>query len=523
MTTRDDMPGTTPGSSIAERIDDPALLRKVVPAEEAVKLIKDRMTLAVSGFTKSGEPKVFLPALARHLATVAPEARINLYSGASLSEEVENPLAPFIRKRGPYISSTASRKLVHSGQIDFTDIHLSMFARNLLYGFYGDVDYAVVEASRITRDGLILTSSVGVSPEAVAKARHVIVELNTATPDWTGFHDIIALRTYPEASWPIPLVNVNDHVGTPHVRCDPSKIVAIVESRQGDYPVPFKPVTATDRRIAGNVVEFLLQMNRVLGWRDRLPPIQSGVGNIANAVVGELYTSPFRGVRFWTEVFQDGMLRFLDDPEKFEQASATAVSFSAEGYDQFFRIFPTARRRLTLRPMSISNSAELITRLFVVAMNTPVEVDIYGHVNSTHVDGTRIINGLGGSGDFLRNAYVSIVHTPSVRRLRDGTWVSCVMPYLRHVDHTEHDVKCIVTEQGFAVMTEIMNPTKRAELIIEQCAHPHFRPLLHEYVKRSGAGNHEPRITRVDELVSWRERYEDVRHSFRDSTVASGD
>ena len=105
--------------------------------------------------------------------------------------------------------------------------------------------------------------------------------------------------------------------------------------------------------------------------------------------------------------------------------------------------------------MWLSNSAELISRLFVIAMNTPIEVDIYGHVNSTHVDGSRVINGLGGSGDFFRNAYLSIVHTPSVRKLKDGRTVSCVMPYVRHIDHTEHDIKCVVTEQGYAINTEI--------------------------------------------------------------------
>ncbi|HEY3354305.1 MAG TPA: acetyl-CoA hydrolase/transferase C-terminal domain-containing protein, partial [Polyangia bacterium] len=501
--------------------EDKALLSRIMPVEEAVKLIKNRMTLGVSGFTKSGEPKTFFPALARHFAAHDPEARVNVYSGASLSDEVENPLAPFIRKRGPYISSTASRKLVHSGKIEFTDIHLSLFARNLLYGFYGDIDYAVVEATKITRDGLILTSSVGVVPEAVAKAKKVIVEINTQSPDWTGFHDIVALRTYPESSWPIPLINVHDHVGTPYVRCDPSKIVAIVESKLPDWPVPFKPVSATDKQIALNVIQFLDQMNHVLGWKDRLPPIQSGVGNIANAIVGELFDSKFKKIRFWTEVFQDGMLRFMDDDEKFAQASATAVSFSQAGYDKFFQMFDRARERLTLRPMSISNMAELITRLFVVAMNTPVEVDIYGHANSTHVDGTRIINGLGGSGDFLRNAYVSIVHTPSAKRLRDGSVVSCIMPYLRHVDHTEHDIKCIVTEQGYAVMTEIMNPEKRAQLIIDNCAHPHFRPLLHDYLKRSNTGTHEPRITSQDELLSWRKAYDDCCTSFTDAGVGS--
>src|SRR4051812_47906733 len=111
-------------STIEERVECKALLRKLVPVEEAVKEVGDRTTLAVSGFTKAGEPKAFLPALARHLADHAPDARIALLSGASLAEEAEGPLAPFIGKRGPYMSSPASRKRIHSGDMEFSDVHL---------------------------------------------------------------------------------------------------------------------------------------------------------------------------------------------------------------------------------------------------------------------------------------------------------------------------------------------------------------------------------------------------------------
>ena len=146
-------------------------------------------------------------------------------------------------------------------------------------------------------------------------------------------------------------------------------------------------------------------------------------------------------------------------------------------------------------------------------MNTPVEVDIYGHANSTHIDGSKMINGLGGSGDFLRSAYISLVHTPSIRKLSDGRVVSCVMPYVRHIDHTEHDIKCVVTEQGLVLNTEICSPARRAEDMIEKCAHPYFRPLLHEYLKLAGAGD-EPRITDLDRLKQWWTEYDQACHDF---------
>jgi len=212
-------------------------------------------------------------------------------------------------------------------------------------------------------------------------------------------------------------------------------------------------------------------------------------------------------------VFQDGMMRYVEDDHKFESASATAFSFSEEGRQEFERLFARCREKVVLRPMWLSNNGEIITRLFVIAMNTPIEVDIYGHVNSTHVDGSRVVNGLGGSGDFFRHAYLSIVHTPSIRRLRDGRTVSCVMPYVRHIDHTEHDIHCVVTEQGYALNTEIRSARRRAEDIISKCAHPHFRPVLSDYLRLAGGGD-EPRPTNMDILQGWWKEYEAACSSF---------
>jgi acetyl-CoA hydrolase len=406
--------------------------------------------------------------------------------------------------------------------MEFTDVHLSTFARNIAYGFYGDIDLAVVEVSRIRPDGsLILSSSVGASAEVLSMAKKIILEVNTAIPDYTGFHDIALPAVHPRVGWPIPIVNVRDRVGTPYVEIDKNKVVAIVESNRPDYAVSFKGTSDTDRKIAENVIDFLLHCRRWLNWGKRLPPIQSGVGNVANAIVGELYKSPFQKIRFWTEVFQDGMMRYVEDDDKFDCASATAISFSTEARQEFERLFNRCRDKLVLRPMWLSNCAELISRLFVIAMNTPIEVDIYGHANSTHVDGSKVVNGLGGSGDFFRNAYLSIVHTPSVRTLRDGRTVSCVMPYVRHIDHTEHDIKCVVTEWGYALNTSIRSGRRRADDIINNCAHPHFRPVLREYLKRAGPGD-EPRATDMDILRGWWKDYDAACRDFSAQTQETG-
>jgi succinyl-CoA:acetate CoA-transferase len=137
-------------------------------------------------------------------------------------------------------------------------------------------------------------------------------------------------------------------------------------------------------------------------------------------------------------------------------------------------------------------------------MNAMIEADIYGNVNSTHLMGSAIMNGIGGSGDFARNAYISMFMTPSVAK--DGS-ISCIVPMASHVDHTEHDVQVIVTEQGLADLRGLA-PQQRARRIIDTCAHPAYRDALHDYLARARVqanGQHTPHV--LPEALSWHERY----------------
>lgn len=45
--------------------------------------------------------------------------------------------------------------------------------------------------------------------------------------------------------------------------------------------------------------------------------------------------------------------------------------------------------RIVLRPQEISNHPGIIRRLGVISMDTALEIDIYGSVNSSHVCGTH--------------------------------------------------------------------------------------------------------------------------------------
>jgi acetyl-CoA hydrolase len=220
----------------------------------------------------------------------------------------------------------------------------------------------------------------------------------------------------------------------------------------------------------------------------RLPknllPLQSGVGTIANAVVGGLLRSPFTHMNVWTELLQDNLMDLLDSG-KVDCISTASFALSKERLLRMLAECEKYRDKIILRPSQISNHAEPIRRLGLIAMNTPVEFDIYGHVNSSIVNGSRIVNGVGGSGDFMRNAYLSIMHAPSTRPTKsDPDGISCVLPMVTHVDHTEHDMDVLVTEQGLADLRGLA-PRQRAQRIIDRCAHPDYRPILQEYFDRS--------------------------------------
>ena len=316
-------------------------------------------------------------------------------------------------------------------------------------------------------------------------------------------HDIYYGTALPPNRVPIPLVKPDDRIGDAYLKVDPDKVVAVVETDQPDRNAPFSPPDASARAIAGHILEFLQHEVKVGRLPQALPPLQSGVGNIANAELSGLIDSSFRDLAAYTEVIQDGMLDMLDSGT-LRMASATAFSLSPEAAERINTNMAQYRNKMILRPQEISNHPELIRRLGCIAMNGLIEADIYGAVNSTHIMGSRIQNGIGGSGDFARNAYISMFMTPSTARR--GT-ISAIVPQASHVDHINQDVQIIVTEQGLADLRGL-SPKQRATTIIGNCAHPDYRPLLEDYYARALKGSFGLQSPSLPgEALSWHQRF----------------
>jgi len=431
---------------------------------------------------------------------------VKVWTGASTGPELDGALARAngVEFRLPYNSDPVARDRINRGEMDYFDMHLSQVAPMALQGFLGPLDTALIEVTGITADGaLIPSASVGNNPTWLARADQVILEVNRwQNPALEGMHDIYSVGLPPHRQ-PIPLVRPGDRIGSPYLQCPADKIVAIVETDTPDRNQSFQAAAEAETAIAGHLIEFF--EHEVA--RGRLPPgllpLQSGVGNIAIAVLAGLLASRFEGMNAYTEVLQDGMLALME-AGKLDTASTTALSLSPEAAARLNREMALYRDRLVLRPQEISNSPEVIHRLGCLAMNGMLEADIYGAVNSTHVMGSRIQNGIGGSGDFARNAYISIFMAPSTAK--DGK-ISTIVPRVSHVDHINQDVQVVVTEQGLADLRG-MSPRHRARLMIANCAHPDYRAPLQDYYDRAlrnPYGGQAP--TLLTEALGWHQRF----------------
>lgn len=490
---------------IRDRVRNQALQSKIVSAEEAAALIKPGMNIGTSGFTPAGYPKAVPLALAGRMKK--DPFKINLWTGASVGKELDGALAEVegIQKRLPYQTNDALRKLINCGKMQYTDLHLSHVAQMSRYGFLGGkVDVAIVEACAITEEGHIIpTTSLGNAASFVQSADIVIVEVNTTQPlELEGMHDVY-VPLDPPHRLPVPIVKVDDRVGTPYIPCGPDKIAAIVPC---DLPDAVRPLAAIDddaRAMSGHLIEFL--NNEVKNGRmpKNLLPLQSGVGSVANAVVCGLVDSPYSNLTVFTEVIQDGMFDLID-AGKLDFASGTSLTPSPDGLKRFYDNISEYRKKIILRPQEIANSPEMARRLGIIAMNTAIELDIYGHVNSTHIMGTKMMNGIGGSGDFARNGYLTIFFSNSVAKKGD---ISSIVPMCSHFDHTEHDIDVFVTERGVADVRGL-SPKERARVIINNCAHPDYQPMLLDYLGRAEKATgfaHTPHL--LDEALSWHTRF----------------
>jgi succinyl-CoA:acetate CoA-transferase len=481
-----------------DRVRLAALQSRIMDAADAAALIEDGMTIGMSGFTRAGEAKAVPRALAARAAT--SPLQINLMTGASLGNDLDKQLteAGVLARRMPFQVDSTLRKAINEGSVMFIDQHLSDTVEQIRNQQLKKPDIAIIEAVAITEQGHIVpTTSVGNSASFSIFAEKVIVEINLAhNANLEGLHDIY-IPTYRPTREPIPLTRCEQRIGSGAIAIDPAKIVAIVITEQPDSYSTVTPPDAETQGIADHLIAFFEREVEAGRLPKNLGPLQAGIGSIANAVMCGLIDSPFEDLVMYSEVLQDSTFELID-AGKMRFASGCSITLSERCNARVFGNLDKYRDKLVLRPQEISNHPEIVRRLGIIGINTALEFDLYGNVNSTHVGGTRMMNGIGGSGDFARNAHLAIFVTKSIAK---GGAISSVVPMVSHVDHTEHDVDILVTEQGLADLRGLA-PRERARAVIDNCVHPDFRAELNDYFERACAlGGHTPHILR--EAMQW--------------------
>ena len=475
-----------------ERIKFEPLRERVLTAAEAAQFVENGMRIGTCGTMTAGYPISFFEALAQR-GEKGERFKIDLWSCAPLGPEVDGKLAEMglLNRRLAHQANPALAKAINKGEIHYADMGAAWVPVEVRKGSLGKLDLAVIEAVEITDEGFVVpTICPGDEATFLRYADNVIVEINVNLPlELTGIHDMYIPDSPPKRK-PIPLNSVTDRIGTPYIEVDPEKIKGVIISDKKTTPPKRAAIDETSRQIAKNIVSFFEQEVEKGRLPENLLPFQTGLGALGGAILSELEKSKFENLEVHSALLDDGVLDLIDSG-KIKAVSGVGLFLTDESLQKFFKDIERYKQKIILRPIDIVNAPEVIQRLGVIAINTALEMDIYGHINSSHVGGTRIMTGVAGSIEFARNGYLSIFMAPSVAR--EGS-ISTIVPMVSHVDHTEHEVSVVVTEQGLVDLRGL-DPRERAREIIEKCAHPDYKPLLWDYFHEAEAqGGHEPHI-----------------------------
>ncbi len=461
---------------------------RFISAEEAASYINHDDVVGFSGFTPAGSVKSIPVAIGERAKAFHAQGKpfkIGVITGASTGDSLDGSLAraEAVKFRTPYQSNPDLRNLINAGKADYFDSHLSSVGQNIRYGFLGKINWGIIEACEVTENGeIVLTTGVGISPTICKVADKILIELNAFHPKaLRGMHDIHIVADPPNRR-EIPIYKPSDRAGSDVIKVDPSKIAGVVLTNLPDEVGGFAGTDEVTDKIGQNVADFLsaeLKSGRI---PSSFLPLQSGVGNIANAVMAAL--GMHKGIpdfEMYTEVIQDSVIDLMLKG-RIRYASGCSLTVSPEALKTIYDQLDFFHKRIVLRPQEISNSPEIARRIGIISINTAIEVDLFGNVNSTNVMGRKMMNGIGGSGDFTRNAYISIFTCPSVAK---GGKISAFVPMVSHTDHNEHSVQVVITEQGIADLRS-KSPKAKMQTIIENCVHPDYRQIMNDYAYLAG-------------------------------------
>ena len=481
-------------SNLSDRIRNKKLLARVVTPAVAAGVIKDGMNIATSGYKKTGYPRAFFSALSDR-ARRGEINDLNLWSVCLMGYEVEGVLAETgaLKRRLGSHGDPVLRKAINNNKVSCNDIRSEVLPWMVRSKLLGNLDVAIVDAVAITEEGHIIPSHSTVDIASyIESADIVIVEIDHAIPaEMEGMHDIF-LPALPPHRKEIPLYDISQRIGTPYIIAGEDKINYIIECQD---PYPEDPEPSLSNHNTNQIADHLIEFFKFEISRNRLPgdllPIECGIGAIADSVLKQLTRENFKNLEFYSAGITDGMIE-LTEMGRVKSASGTGLRLTAQSWSKFCNNIEKYKNKIILRPIEVINNPEMIRRLGIIAINGAIEADIYGNINNSHIGGTSLVNGVGGSGVFASNGYLSVFTLLSTGK---GGNISTIVPMVTHVDLPDHNVDVVVTEQGLADLRGL-SPIEKARAIIKECAHPDYKPLLTDYLERAvkQKGGHQPHI-----------------------------
>lgn len=481
----------------------PSLKNRITSVAKASEIFIDGLTVAMSGYAMAGYPKAIPEDLVRR-KNEGLKLSINLITGANVPwlDELLGS-AEIISGRVPMCASKVLSSQVNSQKVRYIEQQMCKMPRLLQSRSFGNIDVLVVEALAVTEEGLIPTTSVGLTKYLMDAANEIIVEINWSQPEILyGMHDVYIPKPPPETE-PIPLTSCRDRIGTAFIPFDISKIKYIIETDKPENKVQSTAFTPESRKTAENLFSFL-RKEYLTKSGGAIPPIQLGFGNITDAVTDLLQTSEFNNLQFFCGGVSDNILKLLQSG-KASVISTAGISMN-ENSGKILEEISDVHDKLILRNGDMINNAEIIGRLGVVALNTGIEIDIYGNVNSSHIGGNNVVNGIGGGANFAQNAGLSVLLISSVSK---GGAISNIVPMVSHQDICEHDTDIVITENGYADVRGL-DDLQRAEAIISYCASEEYKKQLFDYFGASKKlGGHHPQNPKM--AFGWYTRLKETR------------
>jgi 4-hydroxybutyrate CoA-transferase len=414
-------------------------MSKVISPKEAISKIKpNSRVLALMG---TSEPTALISALLDDRERLKT---IEFVSGFSLGDcdFLKELYDDFINFTTWQVNPRIMR-LVREGNIKFVSLPLSRIANAISPGGPLFPDVFLVQTSPPDDKGnLNLGTSVGYALGAAKKSPMVIAEINPEVPRTRG-------RT---------TIQMSD------VEC-------MIEAEKPLFMIEGREPKDSDTKIAGFVSELIPDGATV----------ELGIGSIPNAVYDALHEKKNLGIH--SGMVSDGIIGLMESGAvtntKKSIDRGKIVIAEAVGTKKLYD-YIDENPNLSMYPYEYTHNQATLSRIEnLCAVNSAIEVDLAGQVNSEYLGGIQI--GFGGLLDFAVGAYrsvggKSIIALPSTKRKGEISSIVPRIPEGTPVTLPKWMVNYVVTEYG-VVHLDNKSTRERAEAIIE-IAHPDHRDRL---------------------------------------------